>query len=92
MTSRSRPAAGRPTPPVGPAGCGLLFAAIWLFFLLDPLLGGVGPPRRRLARLASGMVATVAFARVYMLRLWVRARRRPARSCRRARRAAAALA
>ncbi|HRK48044.1 MAG TPA: histidine kinase, partial [Nocardioides sp.] len=50
---------------------GPLFAGIWLFFLLNPLLEGWA--HRDELRGVLGMLFTVAFAAVYML-LWVRAR------------------
>jgi two-component system sensor histidine kinase DesK len=68
-------ASGRTTGPeyVAPVGrLGPLFAGIWLFFLLNPLLEGWS--RRDEARGVLGMVCTVAFAAVYMF-LWLRARR-----------------
>jgi two-component system sensor histidine kinase DesK len=55
---------------------GPLFAGIWLFFLLDPLAQGW--ERRHELRGLVGMVATVAFAAVYMT-LWIRMRRERAR-------------
>ena len=55
-----------------PAGrLGPWFAAIWLFFLLDPLLDGWQHRDRPSGML--GIVATLAFAAVYMT-LWIRAR------------------
>ncbi len=71
--SQSRPA-DRETEPqlVTPVGRGgPLFAGIWLFFLLNPLLEGWS--RRDEAAGVLGMLTTVAFATVYMS-LWVRAR------------------
>ena len=59
----------------GPAQVGRfgpLFAGIWLFFLLDPLAQGW--ERRTEVRGLLGMLATVAFAVVYMT-LWTRMRR-----------------
>ena len=50
---------------------GPLFAGIWLFFLLNPLLEGWA--HRDEAAGVVGIVATVAFAATYMS-LWVRAR------------------
>ncbi len=50
---------------------GPLFAGIWLFFLLDPLLTGWA--HRDSAAGIAGMVATLAFAATYMA-LWVRMR------------------
>jgi two-component system sensor histidine kinase DesK len=50
---------------------GPLFAAIWLFFLLNPLLEGWA--HRDEARGVVGMASTLAFAAAYMS-LWVRAR------------------
>jgi len=50
---------------------GPLFAGIWLFFLLNPLLEGWA--HRDEARGLLGMASTLAFAGVYMA-LWVRAR------------------
>jgi two-component system, NarL family, sensor histidine kinase DesK len=47
------------------------FAAVWLFFLLDPLL--VGWHHRGTAAGVAGMVLTVAFGAVYMW-LWVQLR------------------
>ena len=49
------------------------FAAIWLFFLLDPLL--VGWHHRGTVAGVAGMVLTIVFGTVYMamwLRLWRR--------------------
>lgn len=51
---------------------GPLFAGVWLFFLIDPLLAGWD--RRDTADGWIGMVATVSFAVVYMW-LWLRSRR-----------------
>ncbi|WP_344048452.1 sensor histidine kinase [Nocardioides panacihumi] len=52
---------------------GPLFAGIWLFFLLDPLVDGW---RRGDLRGVLGIVATVAFAAVYMTLWWrIRAER-----------------
>ena len=48
-----------------------LFAGIWLFFLLNPLLEGWA--RRDEVRGVLGMVTTLLFAGVYMT-LWLRAR------------------
>lgn len=57
---------------VTPVGrMGPLFAGIWLFFLLNPLLEGWA--HRDEARGVLGMICTVAFAAVY-LSLWVHAR------------------
>jgi two-component system sensor histidine kinase DesK len=50
---------------------GPVFAGIWLFFLLNPLLEGWA--HRDELRGVVGMASTLAFAAVYML-LWVRAR------------------
>jgi two-component system sensor histidine kinase DesK len=50
---------------------GPLFAGIWLFFLLNPLLEGWAHRDEKLGVL--GIVCTLAFATVYMA-LWVRAR------------------
>jgi two-component system sensor histidine kinase DesK len=50
---------------------GPLFAGIWLFFLLNPLLEGWA--HRDEVRGVLGIVCTLAFAAVYMA-LWVRAR------------------
>jgi two-component system sensor histidine kinase DesK len=50
---------------------GPLFAAVWLFFLIDPLLEGWR--HRDEVRGVLGVVATVAFAAVYMA-LWGRSR------------------
>ena len=51
---------------------GPLFAAIWLFFLIDPLREGWA--HRDTVEGVLGMVATVAFGAVYMLS-WLRLRR-----------------
>lgn len=59
------------TPPNRVGRAGPLFAGIWLFFLLDPLLEGWS--HRHEASGVVGIVATVAFAVVYMA-LWVRLR------------------
>ncbi len=59
------------TPPNRVGRAGPLFAGIWLFFLLDPLLEGWA--HRDEARGVVGIVATVVFAVVYMT-LWVRLR------------------
>jgi len=59
------------TPPNSVGRLGPLFAGIWLFFLLDPLLAGWS--HRDTAAGVLGMVATVAFAAVYMA-LWIRMR------------------
>ena len=48
-----------------------LFAGIWLFFLLNPLLEGWS--RRDELRGVAGIVCTLAFAALYMS-LWIRAR------------------
>ena len=58
-------------PPAPVGRLGPLFAGIWLFFLINPLAEGWA--RRDEARGLVGMIATVAFAAVYMT-LWVRAR------------------
>lgn len=58
-------------PPNQMARFGPLFASIWLFFLLDPLL--TGWQHRDEASGVAGMLATIAFAVVYMA-LWVRMR------------------
>jgi two-component system sensor histidine kinase DesK len=50
---------------------GPLFAGVWLFFLLDPLL--TGWQHRDEAGGVVGMLATIAFAVVYMT-LWIRLR------------------
>jgi two-component system sensor histidine kinase DesK len=50
---------------------GPLFAGIWLFFLLDPLVEGW--QHRHEVRGVLGIVATLAFAAAYML-LWARMR------------------
>lgn len=56
----------------GPTGrLGPLFAGVWLFFLLDPLLEGWSD--RGELRGVAGMAATVAFAAAYMA-LWLRIR------------------
>ena len=47
------------------------FAAIWLFFLLDPLL--VGWHHRDTAAGVAGMVLTIAFGATYM-GIWLRLR------------------
>jgi two-component system sensor histidine kinase DesK len=60
------PGAARPG-----AGWGPWFAAIWLFFLINPLL--VGWAHRDEARGVAGIVVTLAFGAGY-LGLWVRAR------------------
>jgi two-component system, NarL family, sensor histidine kinase DesK len=72
--SETRPAeteaeGARPAPSVGRFGP--LFAGIWLFFLLNPLLEGWA--HRDELRGVLGMLSTVAFAAVYMS-LWIRAR------------------
>ncbi|HEU5036565.1 MAG TPA: histidine kinase [Nocardioides sp.] len=57
--------------PSGPGRLGPLFAAVWLFFLIDPL--ATGWQHRDDVAGVVGMVATVAFAAVYMA-LWIRIR------------------
>jgi len=59
------------TPPNQMARFGPLFAAVWLFFLVDPLLTG-WHDRDEVGGIV-GMLATVAFAVVYMA-LWIRMR------------------
>jgi two-component system sensor histidine kinase DesK len=59
------------TRPSQQARLGPLFAGIWLFFLLDPLLEGWD--HRDEARGVAGIVATLAFAATYMS-LWFRVR------------------
>jgi two-component system sensor histidine kinase DesK len=59
------------TPPNQMARFGPLFAAVWLFFLADPLITG-WHHRDELSGVV-GMLATIAFAAVYMA-LWVRMR------------------
>jgi len=61
----------RRTPPNQMARFGPLFAAVWLFFLLDPLLEGWA--HRDEASGIVGMLATIAFGVVYMA-LWFRMR------------------
>jgi len=71
--SQTRPAEEETEPrfvaPVGRAGP--IFAAIWLFFLLNPLLAGWA--HRDEPSGILGMLTTLAFAAVYMA-LWIRAR------------------
>jgi two-component system sensor histidine kinase DesK len=57
----------RPTGRLGP-----LFAAIWLFFLLDPIIAGFQKSDH--VRGLAGVVATVVFGAVYMT-MWFRMRR-----------------
>ncbi|CAI9404296.1 sensor histidine kinase [Nocardioides sp. T2.26MG-1] len=64
------------TPPNRVGRAGPLFAGIWLFFLVDPLLEGW--THRDEARGVVGIVATVAFATAYMT-LWIRMRQDRAR-------------
>ena len=59
------------TQPAPIARLGPLFAGVWLFFLLDPLL--VGWRHRDELSGVVGMLATLAFAAVYMA-LWMRIR------------------
>jgi two-component system sensor histidine kinase DesK len=59
------------TPPTEVGRLGPLFAAIWLFFLVDPLI--TGWHHRDEVSGVVGMLATVAFAFVYMA-LWIRIR------------------
>ncbi|WP_395659588.1 sensor histidine kinase [Nocardioides sp.] len=59
------------TPPNQVGRLAPLFAGVWLFFLLDPLIEGW--QRRDEVRGLVGILATVAFAAVYMA-LWMRAR------------------
>lgn len=59
------------TPPNRVGRAGPLFAGIWLFFLIDPLLEGWA--HRDEARGVLGILATVVFAAIYMT-LWVRMR------------------
>lgn len=59
------------TPPNQMARFGPLFAAVWLFFLLDPLL--TGWRHRDEVGGIVGMLATIAFGAVYMA-LWIRMR------------------
>jgi two-component system sensor histidine kinase DesK len=69
------PGAGVSTPGVSTPGStgrlGPLFAGVWLFVLLNPLLEGWA--HRDEVRGLVGMASTLAFAAVYMA-LWVRAR------------------
>lgn len=66
------------TQPAGPSTAGRLgpwFAAIWLFFLADPIVAGLRADDR--LRGWTGVAATLAFAAVYMSLWWrmrVRAR------------------
>ncbi|HEY0950175.1 sensor histidine kinase [Nocardioides sp.] len=64
------------TPPNRIGRAGPLFAGIWLFFLVDPLVEGWA--HRDEARGVAGILATVAFATVYMT-LWIRMRQDRAR-------------
>jgi two-component system sensor histidine kinase DesK len=59
------------TPPSQVGRLGPLFAGIWLFFLVDPLL--TGWDHRDEVGGVAGILATVAFAVVYMT-LWIRVR------------------
>jgi two-component system, NarL family, sensor histidine kinase DesK len=59
--------------PIGPRRWGLMFAAIWLFYLLSPLSAAWD---RQDLRGWIGMVATLAFAAVY-LAVFLRMRWRP---------------
>ena len=59
--------------PLRPAGrLAPLFAGIWLFFLLDPIIAGFQKDDR--LRGLTGVVATVLFGAVYMA-MWLRMRR-----------------
>jgi two-component system, NarL family, sensor histidine kinase DesK len=71
--SQTRPVASTPgvSTPGSTGRLGPVFAGIWLFFLLNPLLEGWA--HRDEMRGVLGMASTLAFAAVYML-LWVRAR------------------
>lgn len=62
-----------PVPPAtsAPARFGPFFAAIWLFFLLDPFLAGWA--MRSQLRGVAAMAATAVFGAVY-LALWLRGR------------------
>ena len=75
VTSVSPTRSETPVPGVSTPGStgrlGPLFAGIWLFFLLNPLLEGWA--HRDELRGVLGMASTLAFAGVYMA-LWVRAR------------------
>ncbi|MBM7519771.1 sensor histidine kinase [Nocardioides nitrophenolicus] len=62
-----------PTPPGTVGRRGPLFAAVWLFFLIDPIRAGLQADDR--ARGLTGVAATALFAAVYML-LWWRMRAR----------------
>ena len=50
-----------------------MFAAIWLFFLLDPLLEALGRTATR-SPVSSAWLVTVVFGAYYMT-IWVRLRR-----------------
>lgn len=67
--SSGQPAPGTPVP-VGRLGP--WFAAIWLFFLVDPVLAGWQEADR--VRGLLGILATAGFAGLYMV-LWLRSRR-----------------
>ena len=68
---RAGPSGGPDPAPTSVGRLGPLFAGIWLFFLLNPLLEGWS--RRDEAEGVLGIATTLAFAAVYMT-LWVQAR------------------
>jgi len=70
------PAVPEPAQPQQLGRLGPIFAGVWLFFLLDPLAAGWD--HRDSVAGVVGLLATVAFAAVY-LALWVRLRRDRAR-------------
>ena len=74
--STPSPAAPEPAQPQQLGRLGPVFAGVWLFFLIDPVV--TGWDHRGSVSGVAGLLATVAFAVVY-LALWVRLRQDRAR-------------
>jgi two-component system sensor histidine kinase DesK len=70
-TQAAAPGVAVVEPPTATGRLAPLFAGVWLFFLLNPLLEGWS--RRDELKGVAGIICTLAFAALYMS-LWIRAR------------------